>query len=139
MKKIVFVFLLVIIAIQFIPRYQNNPGYILNKEISAPSNIMMMLRTSCYDCHSYETKWPTYSKIAPLSWFITQNVNEGRRALNFSLWKDYTKEEKQKKLKRIYQKVYSSMPLASYLLFHEEAKLNKKQREKIRTYTGVRR
>lgn len=139
MKKLVLIFIVVMILIQFIPSSQNNPTYILNKEISTPRNIMMMLRTSCYDCHSYETKWPAYSKIAPMSWFISQNVNEGRRALNFSLWEDYSKEEKEKKLKRIYQKVYSSMPLASYLLFHEEAKLSKKQREIIRIYTGVRR
>ncbi len=139
MKKTVLIFIVIMILIQFIPSSQNNHAYILTKEISTPKNIMMMLRTSCYDCHSYETKWPSYSKIAPMSWFISQNVNEGRIALNFSLWSDYTKEEKEKKLKRIYQKVYSSMPLASYLLFHEEAKLSKKQREIIRTYTGVRR
>ena len=45
-----------------------------------------MLRRACYDCHSNETRWPWYSRIAPVSWMVTKDVDGGRKVLNFSQW-----------------------------------------------------
>ena len=51
-----------------------------------PPEIAAMLHAACYDCHSYETKWPWYSHIAPVSWLIASDVNGARRKVNFSDW-----------------------------------------------------
>jgi hypothetical protein len=106
-------------------------------EIKAPDNIMTMLKNACYDCHSNQTKWPWYSNIAPFSWAINTHVKDGRKALNFSTWEEYSLEEKNKKMKEVFRTAYASMPLSSYIRFHEEADLTREQRTQIRDWTGV--
>src|SRR5271167_2263090 len=51
-----------------------------------PDPVARALVASCYDCHSYETKWPWYSRVAPVSWLIASDVNKGRNHLNLSDW-----------------------------------------------------
>ena len=72
-----------LILIQFAPVDRSNPS--VTGEVSAPDPIMAVLRNSCYDCHSNETRWPWYSRVAPLSWRIAQHVREGRGHLNFRI------------------------------------------------------
>ncbi len=137
MKKIFLSFFILLIIIQFIPIEQTNKIIDKHLEISTSKDIKTILKQACYDCHSNETVWPYYSKLAPLSWIISSHVNDGRAALNFSIWNTYTKEIKDKKMKAIFRKVYASMPLASYILLHEEANLSKRQRSLIREWTGI--
>ena len=138
MKRTLLIFLIVFILMQFIRTEQVNVATSKDLEIKAPEHIMTMFKDSCYDCHSNEVKWPWYSNIAPFSWVISEHVDDGRKWLNFSTWGNYTKEEKEKKLKEIYRTVYAAMPLDSYVFFHEEAKLTKEERAMIRDWTGVR-
>jgi len=70
----------VFVLIQFIPVARTNPP--VEGEISASPEVMSILRRACYDCHSNETRWPWYSKIAPVSWLSVKDVNEGREHLN---------------------------------------------------------
>ena len=123
---------------QFIRTEQFNIATAKELEIKAPLEVMNVFKTSCYDCHSNNVVWPSYSQIAPFSWIISSHVKNGRKALNFSLWEDYTEEEKKVELKEIYRTVYASMPLQSYIFLHEDADLTKKQRLMIRDWTGVR-
>ena len=51
-----------------------------------PATVAASLRAACYDCHSHETKWPLYSRIAPSSWLVVADVNEGRHNFNLSEW-----------------------------------------------------
>ena len=74
---------------------------------------MVILHRSCFDCHSNETKWPWYSYVAPVSWLVADDVYEGRRHMNFSLWADYNT-----KLVEI-----GEMPLWFYLPLHPTAEL----------------
>jgi hypothetical protein len=57
-----------------------------------PPEVKEILKVSCYDCHSHETVWPWYSRIAPVSWLIASDREEGRGKLNFSTWNRYTPE-----------------------------------------------
>ncbi len=107
-------------------------------EIKTPKKIKVLLKNACYDCHSNEVKYPWYSNIAPFSWMINTHIKDGRKALNFSLWENYTKEEKRKKLKEIFRTAYAAMPLNSYIFLHKEADLTRKQRTQIRDWTEVR-
>ena len=99
MKRTLLIFFILFIAMQLIQTEQTNVAINKSKEIQAPDNIMTLLKESCYDCHSNEVNWPWYSSIAPFSWVISEHVNSGRKWLNFSVWEDYTKEEKKKKMK----------------------------------------
>ncbi len=123
---------------QFIQTDKTNPKVDKNIEIKASEEVMKIFKTACYDCHSNETVYPWYSNIAPFSWVVSNHINEGRKALNFSTWENYSDEEKKEHLKDIYRTVYASMPLQSYLWIHDDAILTKEQRTLIRDWTGVR-
>jgi hypothetical protein len=105
-------------------------------EIKAPSEIMSIFRTSCYDCHSNETNYPWYTKIAPLSFGISRHVDLGRKWVNFSEWENYTEKQKDEKLGYIYKAVHTAMPLKNYVALHPEADLTQEQRDMIREWTG---
>ena len=138
MKLALLIFLIIFIVMQFIQPNKENIIVDKNLEIKAPTEVMNLLKTSCFDCHSNETTWPWYSKIAPFSWVVANHVNTGRKALNFSTWENYSPQLKEEKLKAIYRTAYASMPLPSYIYAHEEANLTKEQRSMIRDWTGVR-
>lgn len=139
MKRALLIFLAIFVIMQFIRPDKTNIAIEKDLEIKADVEVMEIFKTSCYDCHSNETKWPWYSNISPFSWVVANHVNTGRTALNFSTWENYTQEEKELKLKNIYRTVYAAMPLPSYLYAHEEANLTKEQRSLVRDWTGVRR
>ena len=102
--------------------------------IQAPEEIMTMFKTSCYDCHSYETKMPWYGSIAPMSWEVRSHIKQGRAWLNFQKWGSYDEETKQKLYKGIAKSISLSMPIPMYLSLHEEAKLTRAQRNSIRKW-----
>ncbi|NQU46997.1 MAG: heme-binding domain-containing protein [Chlorobium sp.] len=83
--------ILLLLLIQFIPLGRINPP--ATDSFKAPQPIQRALKTACYDCHSYETRWPKAAYIAPASWVIFRTVSAGRSALNFSEWEG-TKSEK---------------------------------------------
>ena len=137
MKKTLLIIFSIFLLMQFFQTEKINKPTPKELEIKAPKEIMTMFKNACYDCHSNEVRWPWYSNIAPFSLIIDDHVNNGRQALNFSEWENYSKQEKQKQLKEIFRTVYASMPLEDYIFFHEEADLTREQRTKIRDWTGV--
>jgi hypothetical protein len=75
---------------------------------------------ACFDCHSNETVWPWYSNIAPISWRLQRNVDEGRARLNFSEWGSRAQETGE-----IVEVVgEGEMPPWDYLLLHPDARLS---------------
>lgn len=124
------IFLAIIFAgLQFIRPARTNPPVDEARTISAHTHITpevaAILDRSCNDCHSNQTRWPWYSNIAPVSWFVTNHVNVGRREMNLSDWAQYTQDDQQHFLKKICMEVKGGqMPLSSYLRLHHEAKLS---------------
>lgn len=136
MKKVVLYTFVVVILIQFIgidktaPKVEEHLDFI-SMELP-PSDIEKLLQEACYDCHSYKTNYSSYSSIAPISWSIASHVNNGRDHLNFSIWGNYEKEVQKDLLYKCYKQIGArQMPLASYLLFHEEAKIEEANRKEI--------
>ena len=117
---------LLLILIQFIPNI--TPSSINNgnntNEIEAPTEVLNILKTSCYDCHSNSVDYPWYDHVAPASWFAQIHVKNAREALNFTEWKSYDKEKQRKLLLKIKKATVIRMPLASYLWLHNDAKLS---------------
>jgi hypothetical protein len=108
------------------------PGHDLTATNPPPPQIAALLHSACYDCHSCETKWPWYSRIAPVSWLVVSDVNDGRERLNFSDWPRALPERAAKRLERISEELgYKDMPPAKYTLLHPEARLTAGQREQL--------
>ena len=124
------------VVIQFIPTQNlnistNNPDdLILNENI--PENVSTLLKNSCYDCHSQETNLPWYQKVAPVKWLVNGHILEAREHLNFSYWNQLSKADKADALDSISDEVSEKeMPLTSYTLLHQNAKLSNKDRALI--------
>jgi len=130
LKKFIFVVILIFVGMQFIPLDKTNPKVDEKITLHADEKVMKILKRSCYDCHSNETKWSIYSDIAPLSFEVLSHVNVGRKAFNFSEYKKIDKEMKIKRLKRSIQTINNEMmPLSSYIMFHDEAILSKEDKK----------
>ena len=104
----------------------------MNQEVSA------ILSRACYDCHSNKTEWPWYSEVAPMSWLVISQVNDGRRHLNFSEWETYDLSKAVKKMQEIDEEVgIEAMPLSSYTLLHPEARLTDQERKLISEWANA--
>lgn len=139
MKKILVVILVAFIIIQFFPIDKTNPaptpGMDFLKIKKTPPEVANIINTSCYDCHSNETKYPWYASIAPSSWFLKNHINEGRKHLNFSTFAVYEPKIQAHKLEECIEMVEKKeMPLESYYIGHQDAKLTDEQRKILIQY-----
>ena len=97
-----------------------------------PPQVAAMLHAACYDCHSYETRWPWYSHVAPMSWLIANDVKEGRENLNLSDWSNDNPMRAAKWLENMSDEISSGeMPLPKYTKIHADARLTEIQRKKL--------
>lgn len=128
--KVVLVILFLIFAgLQFLrPNFVNPPiieSNTLESDLNVPNEVNAILQRSCKDCHTNKTNYPWYANIQPIGWYLANHIEEGRRELNFSEWKNFSNQRKRRKLKEICEEVESrEMPLRSYLLVHREAWLS---------------
>lgn len=135
-RKVLIALLIVIVMIQFIRIDKNNPT--VNPEndflkiTAADAEVSSIIKTSCYDCHSNESKYPWYTNIAPVSWWIKHHINEGREELNFSEWGTYREKRKNHKMEECVELVEAEeMPMGNYTWMHSEAKLSAEKKEKL--------
>ena len=106
-------------------------------EIKAPKEVMSILKRSCYDCHSNYTRMPWYGNISPLSIGVHSNIKNGRKWLNFSIFNKYDEKKKQKIYKGIVDALnIRKMPPPEYLLFHKDARLNKKELQLLQDWAS---
>ncbi len=135
LKKIIITAVLILISLQFIPIDKTNPSIDKTITLNTDAKVMQILKKSCYDCHSNETKWSIYSDIAPLSFGVISHVTDGRKALNFSNYKNIDAEIKIARLQRAIKTVKNNMmPLGSYLLFHEKSHLTEPEKDILITW-----
>lgn len=108
------------------------PGHDLNSTNPPPAEIAAILRGACYDCHSYETHWPWYGHVAPVSWWLDSHVHDARDVLNFSEWPHGDPQRAGKNWSRISDAVRDGdMPLSSYARMHKPARLTDVQRQQL--------
>jgi cytochrome c len=90
-----------------------------------PADAKAVLVTKCADCHSSETRWPVYARIAPGSWLIERDIVEARKHMDLSRWQQMPVEEQQVLTAKIVQEAKSGeMPPMQYLALHWNAKLS---------------
>jgi len=119
------------LAAQFASGSRTNPP--VETEVPAPPEIRAVLRRACYDCHSNETVWPWYSHLAPVSWLMAADVNEGRRHLNFSTWNRRSPDRQAQALQEAWEQIEGgNMPLWYYLPLHSAARLSDADKKLLR-------
>jgi Haem-binding domain len=100
------------------------PVSLANGDKAAPAQVEALLTRACYDCHSNQTRWPWYSRIAPMSWLVARDVALGRKELNFSEWGSYYSQTRKRKLQWMGRVLRErSMPPWAYRLMHPGARL----------------
>lgn len=116
------------LAIQLVPygREHTNPPVRQEPSWNRPETRTLAQR-SCFACHSNETNWPWYSGIAPVSWLIQRDVDEGRPSLNFSEWNRPQKEATDA-VEAVQER---KMPPRSYRLVHAEARLDQSENQAL--------
>ncbi len=136
-KKAGLILLLIFGLLQFIPRPEKNISSVeaknsIEKLFPIPDSVLAILKTTCYDCHSNNTRYPWYSNIQPVALFLNNHIVEGKKELNFDEFGNYTGRRQQSKLKAIANQVRDGeMPLSSYKLLHSGARIRAYEKEQI--------
>ena len=122
------VLVLAFVVIQVVPygRDHANPPAGAEPAWDSP-DTRALAKQACFDCHSNETEWPAYSRVAPVSWLIQHDVSEGRAALNFSEWQR-PQEEATEAAAEVRE---GEMPLPIYRLMHAHARLSAADRDQL--------
>jgi hypothetical protein len=123
------------LVVQLVPVDRSNPP-VTDAALALPGGQAgRVLETACLDCHSHQTTWPWYSSVAPVSWWLSRHVSEGREHLNFSTWADLPPDRQDHKLEELIEMVgEGEMPLRSYTLGHPEARLGDEERQALLTW-----
>jgi cytochrome c len=99
---------------------------------NVPDEIRLALTQKCGDCHSNNTRWPLYSRVAPSSWLVEHDVHAGREHLNLTSWQQYSIDDRIDLLGKMSSQLrQGKMPLKQYLLLHPEARLSEAERKLI--------
>ena len=129
LKRIAFVLSALFVGIQFVRPPRTNPVSDPALALKAPPQVQAILDRSCRDCHSNDTRWPWYSNVAPVSWWLADHIRDGRKELSTSEWASYSARKKSRKLEEICEQVEEGeMPLPSYTWVHREAKLSEEDK-----------
>ena len=135
-KKIVGIAALVVaglfLAIQLIPYgHQHSNPPVQQEPNWSNAQTRDLAARACFDCHSNETVWPWYSNIAPVSWLIERDVQEGRSRLNFSEWGRSAGREGHE-MGEISEVINEGvMPPSYFLIMHPDAKLSADEKQTL--------
>jgi cytochrome c len=89
-----------------------------------PADAKKVLVTKCADCHSNETRWPAYARVAPGSWLIERDIIEARKKMNLSNWEQMSADTQDVLIGKIIHEAKSGdMPPLQYRALHWGAKL----------------
>jgi mono/diheme cytochrome c family protein len=116
------------LLIQAVPygRGHDNPPVTAEPAWDSPATAALVT-TACGDCHTNTSVWPWYSNVAPASWLVQNDVDGGRKRLNFSEW-----NLPQAEADEIIEQIRSgSMPPLQYKIIHRGAALSAAQRDQL--------
>lgn len=113
-----------------------DPAKTLEAHVEVPPDVAAILTRSCADCHSNRTQWPWYSNIAPASWLVANDVNEGREHMNFSDWEQRHHHEGSPFDEICKQVREGEMPLWYYTPLHPATRLSPTDVQTICAWTA---
>ncbi|MCP1994460.1 heme-binding domain-containing protein [Flavobacterium sp. HSC-61S13] len=133
LKIMLTIVLFIFIAIQFYqPALNVDKGQVYITDFTQvykmPVEVKAMLQTSCYDCHSNNTNYVWYDYIQPARALVENHIKNAKQDLNFNEWGTYSNRKQERLLNSIKEQIETKqMPLSSYTIMHENAKLNDEQ------------
>ncbi len=133
LKRVALLFVFLAVAAQFYPTPKNSgaikgAGHVANV-FPVPAEVEAILVKACYDCHSNGTRYPWYSRLQPVAWWMGQHVVDGKRHLNFSEFTSYEPKRRKSKLQAVADEVdMGHMPLPSYTWAHRDAVLTEAEK-----------
>ncbi|PYS21766.1 MAG: cytochrome C [Acidobacteria bacterium] len=144
LKIVLIVIVVIFVGMQAIRPTLSNPPVdelqTINGRTQMTPQVAAILDRSCRDCHSNKTVWPWYTQIAPVSWWLSNHVNDGRRNLNLSEWGKLASDRQDRKLRQMCDEVQDgAMPLSSYLPMHPTAKLSDQDKKVLCDWTDAER
>lgn len=116
------------VVIQVVRPAHTNPPIDSSKAISAKVTVdpavQSIFNRACNDCHSNNTVWPWYSNVAPVSWLVWRDVNDGRRHMNLSDFQTTPIQREGRNIQGICEETRrGSMPMSIYVPMHPLSKL----------------
>lgn len=141
LKKIGITLLVILLVMQAFRPAKNNSGN-MSKDISVsyvvPADVKTILAKACNDCHSNATRYPWYSEIQPVSWWLSDHIKDGKRHFNFNEFEGYQIARQYKKLEECIDEVKKGdMPLSSYTLIHKDAILSDEEKNTLFTWLDI--
>ncbi len=105
-------------------------------KFDGPPEVERIMRHACFDCHTNETRWPLYARVAPGSWLMARDVHKGRNHLNLSKWGDVDEDERQSDREDAWDQIESgAMPPWFYVFpMHPDAKLSDADKATLKSY-----
>ena len=120
----------VAVLLQLVPYGRDHTNPRVTQDAPWPDGRARELATTaCYDCHSNQTRWPPQSYVAPFSWMVTRDVEQGREALNFSTWFSSGDTDDGEADDAAEVVADAEMPPRRYLLVHPDAALSDAERQ----------
>ncbi len=133
LRRFSWLFMALLAVAQLVPVTRSNPP--VEAVVPAPARVRTILRRACYDYHSNEVVWPWYARVAPASWLVARDVNEGREAINYSTWNRYDTETRGELAWETWEEVSEGeMPPWFYVAAHPESRLTDDDRATLRTW-----
>lgn len=138
MKKVVKIILvclvLALIILQFFSVDLNNAEIRdvadFETETKPSKEVAAILEKQCYDCHTNKTVYPWYGKIAPVSMWMADHIEEGNEHFNLTGWNNYNDKKKDHKLEELIEEVEENkMPLKEYTWTH--GNITEKEKESL--------
>ncbi len=138
-KTVLILLVIVFVIAQFIRPEKNTGAPDLSKDITTripvPDTVAAILRESCYDCHSDETRYPWYFEVQPVGWWLDDHIREARGHLNFSTFAGMNLRRQYHGLEEIAEQIdLGEMPLPSYLIVHRHASLTMGQKDLLNAW-----
>lgn len=135
MKRIILFSIAAMVAVWLLAQFVSlvafrptNPPVVAEPQWDSPQTRALAQR-ACFACHSNETVWPLYSYVAPSSVLVVHDVQEGRQEFNFSEWTTRKRLPSARKLNE--EIAAGSMPPATFLLLHPEARLTDQEKQQL--------
>lgn len=128
---------IVFMGMQFIRPQVPHPA--ITGDLIATLEVKSILRRSCYNCHSDETRLSWYDQIVPVYWVVRDHIVDGRSVLNFSEWDKLAPADQEAKMwESVNQIITGTMPLSSYSSVHRSARITPEDLQVLKNYlTGI--
>jgi hypothetical protein len=141
-RKLGLLILMLIVVMQFVQPKRNQAEGLsqndISKVYSIPSDLHKTFVNKCYDCHSNNTRYPWYSNIQPIGWWLAAHVHDGKEELNFAEFKTYNEKRKAHKMEELQEVAEDrSMPLKAYTMFHKNAELTENDEQMIKDWIAT--